>query len=433
MPLAQNPAGFSRLRAKRTEITGNSGNFLNFKKILKLPLPSPSLSMSHNSDSHAEIALFPNDCVNFRGGAGRAVIHRENVRDNIIPALPGQREFLDRMLTGSQAKTAYALRLNAETMICGDSPRKLVTFDYPDGRKIKAWIAEKPDNLNCTGFLTLTIGARDETGRFRGVADASEASRRLNNLNRRVLELLFERAILVTERHQSGDIHFHMLGVLRSHADIRTGFNFDTFENLRTRGTKFSAADVGASPELAAIWKMLRETLPGYGFGRAQLTPIKKTSEAVAAYISKYIEKNVCNRLPQDAHKKLVRYIGWEKTQLKPNEFAWGTARAAAWRGKTRECAGLLGMESPDQCARAFGPRWAWRISGIWTKIDDAVHPFMIWPNFATREVARRELFRDAHQDYLRRINLPIEHPVKIGQEKWSKDECAYFLAAAKN
>ena len=389
--------------------------------------------MSHNSDTAPVFELIPRESVNLRVGTGRAVIHQENVRDNIIPALPGQLEFLDRLLTGSQAKTAYALRLNAETMICGDSPRKLVTFDYPDGRKIKAWIAEKPENLNCTGFLTLTIGARDETGHFKGVANVSEASRRLNNLNRRLLELLFERAILVTERHHSGDIHFHVLGVLRSHADIRTGFNFEAFEELRKRGTKFSAADVGASPELAAIWKMLRDTLPGYGFGRAQLTPIKKTSEAVAAYISKYIEKNVCNRLPQDAHKKLVRYIGWEKSQLKPNEFAWGTPRAAAWRAKTRECAGLLGLESPVQCAMAFGSRWAWRLSTIWTKIDDAVHPLIIWPSFAMRELARRELYHYAHHDYLRRINLPLEHAVKIGQEKWSKEEWAKFLAVAKN
>jgi len=163
------------------------------------------------------------------------------------------------------------------------------------------------------------------------------------------------------------------------------------------------------------------------------LTPIKKTSEAVSAYISKYIEKNVCNRLPQDAHKKLVRYIGWEKTQLKPNEFSWGTDRAAAWRGKTRQCAGLLGLSSPDECSLAFGPRWAWRISGVWTKIDDAVHPFVIWPNFATRELARRELFHDAHHDYLRRLNLAIRHDVRIGQEVWEKDEWADFMAFAKN
>lgn len=389
--------------------------------------------MSHNSDTPPVFELFPREIGNLRGGAGRAVIPLENARHLIMPALPGQIEFLDKMLSGSQAKTAYALRLNAETMICGDSPRKLVTFAYPDGKKIKVWLAEKPENLNCTGFLTLTIGARDETGHFRGVADASEASRRINNLNRRVLELIFERAILVTERHKSGDIHFHVLGVLRSRADIRSGFDFETFDELVRRGTKFSAADVGASPELAALWKMLRDTLPGYGFGRAQMTPVKKTSEAVAAYISKYIEKNVCNRLPQDAHKKLVRYIGWEKLQLKPNSFSWGTARAAAWRGKTRECAGLIGLESPEQCALAFGPRWAWRLSGVWTKIDDAVHPIVIWPSFAVREFARRELFHDAHHDYLRKLNLPYAHDVKICQETWSKDEWEDFLSVAKN
>jgi hypothetical protein len=318
--------------------------------------------MSHNSD----------------GGfsAGRGLKNAAK----ILPAVPGQTENLASMLTGSQAKTAFALRCNAEEMI-------------------------KSGGLNSAGFLTLTLGNFGTDGKFHGIHDSGEASRRFNNLARRVLATLFEKSIVVTERHKSGAIHFHLLGILAGHPDIRTGFNFERVKKRDYRGV---------SDKLRGIWADLRKILPEYGFGRAELTPIKKTGEAVACYISKYIEKNVCNRLPQDKHKKLVRYIGWEKSQLKPNEFGWATARAAAWRGKTRECAGMLGISEPEQAAEAFGARWAWKISGIWQKIDDAVRPFVLWPSLAIYELAKRELFRLSHRETVRMMNLPRLLPRRL-------------------
>lgn len=43
------------------------------------------------------------------------------------------------------------------------------------------------------------------------------------------------------------------------------------------------------------------------------------------------------NRQPQDHRKKLVRYHGFNKTQLKPNEFEWNTPKARAWRQRARD------------------------------------------------------------------------------------------------
>ena len=358
--------------------------------------------MSHNSDKPDFPAISPDNPPKFSGFSDcrAGLAHGPAVaRDSILPAVPGQREFLEKMLTGSQAKTAYALRLNAEAMI-------------------------KAGGLNSTGFLTLTLGDFDENGKFQCVFDSKEASRRLNNLNRRVLGDLFEKAIVVTERMKSGAIHFHLLGVIRGRPDIRTGLNFD-----RVKGRDYRTV-----PEpLREIWAYLRKILPDYGFGRAELLPVKKTGEAVACYVSKYIEKNVCNRLPQDKHKKLVRYLNFDKKQIKPNDFGWASARACAWRGKTRECAALLGIQTPEQAALALGPRWAWRISSIWTKIDDVVRPFIQWDSFGQREIARRELYQTAHHDYLRVLNLPFAHDVRIGGELWMKDEWAEFMSFAKN
>ena len=255
-------------------------------------------------------------------------------RKYILPETLGQKEFLVSMLTGSQAKTAFALRMNAEKMC-------------------------REGGIEAIGFLTLTVGdyhckwhgkqrPREHNScpkcqremKFIQVFDSKEASRRINNLNRRVIHVLFEKAICVTERMKSEAIHFHLLGILSGRPDIRTGLDFDAVKD-RDYQT--------ASPQLRKLWARLRAMLPGYGFGRAELLPVKKTGEAVSSYISKYIEKNVANRLKEDAHKKLVRYVGWNKEQLKPNEFEWNGEKSRAWRAKTREILGTVYCQVPDK------------------------------------------------------------------------------------
>lgn len=300
-----------------------------------------------------------------------------------LPATHGKMEFVEKWLTGSQRKTAFALRQNCERMIAGHNRRRLV--EVPDGKggTQKAWLTDAPENLACTGFLTLTVGDVVD-GKFQQVFDAKEASRRINNLNRRILKDLFERCIVVTERHKNGAIHFHVLGILRGKPDIRTGFNFEAVKQRN-----YSSA----SEKLRELWAMLREKLPEYGFGRAELTPVRLTSEAVACYISKYIEKNVCNRLPEDKRKKLVRYVGWEKEQLKPNEFSWATPRAIAWRGKAREIASLVHITDKAEWGELMGPRWAFFVTRLMHGAGDTITPFLV-QEWGEREVLRAEVVR---------------------------------------
>ena len=275
----------------------------------------------------------------------------------IVP-LGGQTELVHKLLTGSQAKTAWALRYNAEKMCEGAGLERI-------------------------GFLTLTVGDKTESG-FKQVWDASEASRRINNLGRRILPVIFERGIIATERHSSGAIHFHILGVLLGRPDIRSGFDFD----------KVAAGDYRSVPEeLREIWKFLREVLPKYGFGRAELLPIKKTGEAVAAYVGKYIEKNVCNRRKEDKRKKLVRYFGWNKEQLKANEFSWAGPKATAWRLKSRELVSLVGLKETEECYDCFGPRWAFHLSRIWKELGDNIFPGLCATDFEKR-ILRQELVK---------------------------------------
>lgn len=322
-----------------------------------------------------------------------------NADATISTPTPGQAEFVERWLTGSQRKTAFALRQNCENMIAGHSRRRLV--EVPDGKggTGKAWITDTPENLQCTGFLTLTVGDIKD-GKFQQVFDAKEASRRINNLNRRVLKDLFERSIVVTERHKNGAIHFHVLGILRGRPDIRTGFDFAAVKRRDYRSV---------GPVLRGLWEKLRADLTGYGFGRSELTPIKSTGEAVACYISKYIEKNVCNRLQEDARKKLVRYVGWDKGQLKPNEFSWATERAIAWRGKAREIASLVHVTDKAEWGALMGPRWAFFVTRMMHGAGDTVTPFLM-VDWGEREVLRAEVVREiGRKKVVSMLNLRLQ------------------------
>ena len=285
-----------------------------------------------------------------------------------------------RLLTGSQAKTAFALRLNC------------------------AHMAEKY-GVNRCGFLTLTVGdwvcpthgKQIPTGirgncpcckkpmPFQQVFDMAEASRRLHNLLRRVLPAIFLLGVIVTERCKNGAIHFHIFGVLLHDWDIRTGFNFDQVKRRNY---------TSACAELRGVWAELRRVLPKYGFGRSELLPVRKTGAALASYIAKYIEKNVMNRPAADKGKKLVRYFGWDKGQLKPNEFEWDSQGGQTWRSKIGQLSKIGGLRVWDNSANevesrllefcdlssgkirpkcfngsmlraTFGPRWAYTATNI--------------------------------------------------------------------
>ena len=368
---------------------------------------SPSSSMSHKSNE-----LFP----------------------TVETPAARQTEFVEKMLSGSQKKTAFALRMNAERLV-------------------------REDGLHCTGFLTLTVGDYfcethgKQTPKFKnhcpvckqrnifsrmqfcGIYNADEASERINSV-REFLLTIFSRAILVSERHKNKALHFHLLGSLANGADIRSGLNFDELRRREYRS---------ASEDLKGLWKVLRNTLPKYGFGRHELLPIKKTGDAVAAYISKYIEKNVCQRSPADRRKKLVRYIGWKKNQLKPNEFEWDGLRARAWRAKTarlfeiagcqlketkisppkrlvEDCAAAAGKIRPkcldgSEIKRKFGARWAMKGTEIWSEVftDDKLPFLEITPQ---RLLDCQKLLHEAEQKHLNRIMAAVK---RAQAEKFEK------------
>lgn len=327
------------------------------------------------------------------GGGAAASLSMNHKRN--APALAVEdsgQEPLSFHLTGSQKKTAFALEKNVARMV-------------------------KEAGLERCGFLTLTVGDDEPCG-FRQVWDAKEASRRIHSLMTGLLSDVFPRAVVVTERHKSGAIHFHLIVACR--ADIRTGFDFAAFlaaRNARKAGGADRDAERrykrAASPALRLLWALFLRRLPGYGFGRAELTPIYKSGEAVSRYVSCYVEKNLFNRLPEDKGKKLVRYMGWRGTHLTANGFSWCNERATAWRNKARDLAALALVSDRSKVAVAFGPRWSYQLTRIMHAVDDRPLPAFEW-TYPERETARAIVCRAARRRWLTRAEtenaaVPVE------------------------
>jgi hypothetical protein len=189
------------------------------------------------------------------------------------------------------------------------------------------------------GFLTLTFADH--------VVEIREASRRFNNLNRRVLKARYKRIVAVPERQKSGRLHFHCLGVLD--ADIRTGCDFAAFAKKDYRT---------ASAALKSEWEFWRETAPRYGFGRTELLPIKSTAEGISKYAGKYIAKHIDVRIEKDKGARLVRYIGYRggERSFHPH-LMFNSEHAWLWRRKVKEFACYYGIVDMEDFKKKCGPR----------------------------------------------------------------------------
>ena len=124
----------------------------------ELSIPSGMVLMFRGAERIAEAAGSHGAAESLAEQMRREVAAMDWTHRDATPEKPIQTELCPGMMNGSQAKTAYALRLNCENMIAGHQRRRLAEFDGPDGTKQKAWITDKPQNLHCTGFLTLTVG-----------------------------------------------------------------------------------------------------------------------------------------------------------------------------------------------------------------------------------------------------------------------------------
>lgn len=302
-----------------------------------LPPGLPSVPFSASSDDFPEELFHP---VTGRSSLSSTVGEERGGRQASLPCLNNDNtdgadiiDKFDTALSGFfspyRKKTAFVLLENAQRFV-------------------------DRYGLEYVGFLTLTFPDN--------VTDHREAYRRFCNLRKCFLSVIFGEYLMVKERQIRGAWHFHLL--IQVHQDIRTGFNFDEVFPGKGRRGRYSSA----SPYLRSIWQEMRQALPRYGFGRAELAPIRSTGEAMAKYVGKYLEQNVINTIVNQGEysTKGVRLTsaskGWPVSSPK---FAWNTEGGKVWRDKVAALAAAMGYESTLEFRERWGERWAWLFSKL--------------------------------------------------------------------
>jgi hypothetical protein len=211
--------------------------------------------------------------------------------------------------------------------------------------------------INHIGFLTLTFA--DD------VQCHKEATKRFNSLATNVLKVRYSQYVRVSERQKSGRWHFHLVVVCKQ--DIRRGVDFAA---IAKRDYK------SASPALRSEWKFWRNTAKRYGFGRSELLPVKKTGEALASYVAKYISKGFSYRRDEDKGARLVSYS--KNARVCGSRLSFVGGRSHEWRLRCKLfldnlyfrhyqqtiAGGQLPLEpfTYEDMPSLFGTRWAWRL-----------------------------------------------------------------------
>jgi len=216
--------------------------------------------------------------------------------------------------------------------------------------------------INHVGFLTLTFPDN--------VLDHSAALKRWNSLRTHFIDEYFGEWMLVKERQSRGAIHYHIL--IEVPFDIRSGFNFDQVFPPKGQRPDYSSA----SNELKRYWKLLRDNLPKYGFGRSELAPIRSNGEAMAKYVGKYVSKNVKGRKASkyDALDKGARMFAYSQSWARSNtKFGWNSPGAKEWRRKVKKFAHFYNCNNEFQLSLLLGKQWAYRFYAEIMEVDRIV------------------------------------------------------------
>ena len=209
--------------------------------------------------------------------------------------------------------------------------------------------------IDKVGFLTLTFEDN--------VMDNKEASRRFNSFRTNFLSSYphFRNWISVKERQRRGAWHYHL--IIELDCDIRTGVNFEEFEQKFYRS---------ASNTLRDIWADLRKAMPKYRFGRHNLEPIKSSSEAMGKYVGKYISKHMGCRKEDDKGVRLMSFSqGWVRDTT---NFQWNNHNTKIWRRNLGLFCSYVFDVDLENCNSSFvtdmlplhfGKKWAYHLSGV--------------------------------------------------------------------
>lgn len=234
-------------------------------------------------------------------------------------------ESVQAVLRGNGARTAFALQEN----VCAFARRV---------------------GVDRVGVLTLTTP---------DVVGPKELSRRWRSFRTHLMPDLFGEWITVVERSAAGRLHMHLL--VDCQEDIRTGVDWEEVG----RGVYRSCSE-----SLRCRWKVLRARAEGFGFGRHELLPVRKDSEALGCYVGKYIQKHILWREPEDKGIHLVRYS--EGTAMCSTRFAFNSEGSRRWRFAVGVVAAQCRFTDYSDFAEKFGARWAYHLGSYIIRIGNA-------------------------------------------------------------
>lgn len=202
------------------------------------------------------------------------------------------------------------------------------------------------------------------------IRDLSEVQRRWH-LASGYLSELFERQLVVIERHKSGAVHLHAAAVCSG--DIRTGWNvYQPSALLRSYWAKLDTRQ----PE---------NPLHRAKFGRIECVPVKASSLAMARYLAKYISKGFAQRLPEDKGKRFVRFVGYKHKVVLPDgeggkeacmvsrrktsvRFAAHNVGSVIRRLRIRAASAFLRVDDVSHLVEKYGKRWAWKLRDVFMR-----------------------------------------------------------------
>lgn len=229
-------------------------------------------------------------------------------------------------------------------------------------------------------FLTLTVG-RYEAGKWLGVSEVAEVSKRWNSLRRHLVEWLgIIQGVVVPERHASGAIHLHVFFV--SSQNYGAGFSWDSYlrarkaKSMPERRARFRAL-ARQCPTLGKKWAILRKRLNAFGFGRHELTPVQKP-EAAGEYLGKYLAKG-----SEGESAGSVRYFGaWRESKerlcrgfMLVRGWSWASNGGRVHRAVIGALATMFGID-PNEAweitfQAAWGKRWMAVIHRKWRQREN--------------------------------------------------------------
>lgn len=234
---------------------------------------------------------------------------------------------LTNTLTPSSKKTAAALKMNVDFMISKHGINRIV-------------------------FLTLTFSDH--------ILNPSEASRRRNSFFTNFLRAEVLDYICVLEPQKSGRCHYHLVAAVPY--DVRTGVDIGAVFPPKESGKRPDYSTIPS--ELKSFWRRIRSAAPLHGFGRCEALPIRKTAEAVAYYVGKYISKVVENRPARFKFARLVTYSFGAR--MATTRFQFVCEGSFMWRRKMGIFARMVALSFYQpleglNIAQHLGVDWKWK------------------------------------------------------------------------